>query len=90
MSRGFSIDAIVLSQKIKGILEAESDWMQYEALELKAGRHRYISDYSFPFVMVDALNYLNLCGAVERKDENDLVFYRKITSSNKCLGFNEG
>ena len=76
--RGFSIDVIKVAHRIREILEEHNDWMQYEDLELKASRRRYISDYYFPFVMTDALAYLILCELAESKNEDDLVFYRKI------------
>ena len=81
--RGFSIDAIKMAHRIREILEEENDWMQYEALELRASRRRYIMNYYFPFVMTDALNYLILCDWAERKEEKDLVFYRKIKEPDK-------
>ena len=78
--RGFSIDAIQIAHRIREILEEENDWMQYEDLELKASRQRYILDYYFPFVMTDALNYLILCEWAEKKEAAGVVFYRKINS----------
>ena len=76
MARGFSMDSIIISQRIKKILEAENDWMLYEMIELKTSRYRYIADYSFPTVMNDALNYLLLCGAIIKKQDDDQVYYK--------------
>ena len=76
MNRGFSMNAIIQSQKIEKILKDYADWMQYEYLELKSADSKEYYDYDFQFIFNDAINYLVLCNKVIQKREGNLVFYK--------------
>ena len=76
MNRGFSINAIIQSQKIEKVLKEYADWMQYEFLELKSTDPKEYYDHNFSFIFNDAINYLVLCDKVVQKQEDDLVFYK--------------
>ena len=76
MNRGFSINAIIQSQKIEKVLKEYADWMQYEYLELKSSDQKEYYDHDFCFIFNDAINYLILCDKVIQKREGDLVFYK--------------
>ena len=76
MNRGFSIDAIIQSQKIEKVLKEYADWMQYEYLELKSTNAKEYYDHDFSFVFNDAINYLVLCDKVIQKRDGNLVFYK--------------
>ena len=76
MNRGFSLNAIIQSQKIEKVLKEYADWMQYEYLELKSMDQKEYYDYDFSFIFNDAINYLVLCNKVVQKQEGDLVFYK--------------
>ena len=76
MNRGFSINAIIQSQKIEKVLKEYADWMQYEYLELKSSSPEEYLDYDFGFIFNDAINYLVLCDKVIQKRDGNLVFYK--------------
>ena len=76
MNRGFSMNAIIQSQKIEKILKDYADWMQYEYLELKSSDPKEYYDHDFAFIFNDAINYLVLCDKVIQKREGNLVFYK--------------
>ena len=76
MSRGFSINAIIQSQKIEKILKEYADWMQYEYLEVRSSTQKEYYDHDFSFVFNDAVNYLVICNRIIQKREGNLVFYK--------------
>ena len=78
MNRGFSIDAIIQSQKIEKVLKEYADWMQYEQLELKSSDPKEYFDYDFGFIFNDAINYLVLCDKIATKTDPDtgFMFYK--------------
>ena len=76
MDRGFSMNAIIQSQKVEKVLREYADWMQYEYLEIKSMDQREYYDYDVQFIFNDAVNYLVLCDKIIQKREGDLVFYK--------------
>lgn len=81
MNRGFSTDVLVMAQKIRTYLEKEQDWLSLESLEKKTRRYTYIADLSFSFVFTDALNYLSLYDNIQKKVEQNKLFFKLIRST---------
>ena len=86
MNRDYSIDVILLSNRVLEIIVEEDRWIESKKLEklIKSSRAlNYVVDYHRDFIIDDTLNYLVLNNALDQNHVNGKVYYRK-----KCLELN--
>ena len=80
MNRDYSIDVILLSNRVLEIIVEEDRWIENKELEklIKSSRAlNYVVDYHRDFIIDDTLNYLVLNNALDQNHVNGKVYYRK-------------
>ena len=71
MSRDYSIDVILLSNRVLEIIVEEDRWIENKELEelIKSSRAlNYVIDYHRDFIIDDTLNYLVLNNALDQNN----------------------